>query len=56
LRNIKFSYQGYTEFIDWAFEDFKTFQRINILIEDIKRTPFKGLGKPEPLKGNFKGR
>ncbi|HJY63717.1 MAG TPA: Txe/YoeB family addiction module toxin [Ignavibacteria bacterium] len=56
MRNIKFSYQGYTEFIDWAFEDFKTFQRINILIEDIKRTPFKGLGKPEPLKGNFKGR
>ncbi|HEY5326854.1 MAG TPA: Txe/YoeB family addiction module toxin [Mucilaginibacter sp.] len=30
-------------------------QRIKILIRDIDRDPFKGLGKPEPLKGNWSG-
>jgi toxin YoeB len=30
-------------------------ERINRLIEDARRTPFTGLGKPEPLKGEFSG-
>jgi len=30
-------------------------QRINKLIEDTKRSPFEGIGKPEPLKGNLAG-
>jgi toxin YoeB len=30
-------------------------QRINDLIKECLRTPFKGIGKPEPLKGNFAG-
>jgi toxin YoeB len=29
--------------------------KINELIKEIKRTPFKGKGKPEPLKGNLAG-
>jgi toxin YoeB len=56
LRDIKFTPHAFNQFIDWAFEDLKTFQRISALIEDIRRTPFKGLGKPEPLKGNYKGK
>jgi toxin YoeB len=30
-------------------------ERINRLIEEARRTPFTGLGKPEPLKGEFAG-
>ena len=33
----------------------KTLKRINALIKDIKRSPFEGVGKPEPLKGNLSG-
>ena len=30
-------------------------RKINQLIEDIRRSPFQGLGKPEPLKGPLSG-
>ncbi|EDU61598.1 addiction module toxin, Txe/YoeB family [Providencia stuartii ATCC 25827] len=33
----------------------KTLKRINKLIDDTKRTPFYGIGKPEPLKENLAG-
>ena len=39
----------------WKKKDSKIYDRINLLIEDIKTHPFAGLGKPEPLKFNFKG-
>jgi len=39
----------------WKGQDKKTLKRINILLNDIKRNPFDGIGKPEPLKGNLSG-
>ena len=36
-------------------QDKKTLKRINALIKDIKRSPFEGIGKPEPLKDNLSG-
>ena len=36
-------------------QDKKTLKRINLLINDIKRTPFEGIGKPEPLRGSLSG-
>lgn len=36
-------------------QDKKTLKRINALIKDIQRSPFEGIGKPEPLKGNLSG-
>ena len=50
-------------FTDAAWEDYLWFQqnqpqllkRINDLINDAKRSPFKGIGKPEPLKRNLRG-
>ena len=36
-------------------EDKKTLKRINLLIKDIQRNPFEGIGKPEPLKGDLSG-
>ncbi len=35
--------------------DDKILLRINELIKDSLRSPFKGIGKPEPLKGNYSG-
>ena len=39
----------------WQVTDKKIVQRINDLIKDTLRDPFKGIGKPEPLKGNYAG-
>jgi len=39
----------------WQTQDKKTLKRINQLIKDIKRSPFDGIGKPEPLKDNLSG-
>ena len=39
----------------WQEQDRKTLRTINKLLKDIGRTPFSGLGKPEPLKHNWSG-
>lgn len=39
----------------WQSIDKKMVTRINELLKDISRTPFSGLGKPEPLKHEYKG-
>jgi toxin YoeB len=39
----------------WLEADKKILLRINELIKDTLRSPFKGIGKPEPLKGNYSG-
>jgi toxin YoeB len=39
----------------WIGEDPKTAAKILTLIADARRNPFTGLGKPEPLRGNYKG-
>jgi len=39
----------------WQTTDKKTLQRINRLIQAIQRSPFEGIGKPEPLKHGFAG-
>ncbi|MFS9772783.1 Txe/YoeB family addiction module toxin [Enterobacter chuandaensis] len=46
---------GWDDYLWWQEQDKKTLRRINKLIEDAKRQPFSGLGKPEPLKGNLSG-
>ncbi|MBV7316134.1 Txe/YoeB family addiction module toxin [Shewanella sp. NIFS-20-20] len=37
----------------WQTQDKKTLKRINKLINDVKRSPFEGIGKPVPLKENL---
>ena len=39
----------------WQGQDRKTLKRINKLIKDASRTPFEGIGKPEPLRENLSG-
>jgi toxin YoeB len=47
--------KAWDDYLYWQQNDRKVLQRINDLIKDCLRTPFKGIGKPEPLKGNFAG-
>ena len=58
-----FAEKGWEDYLYWRREasalvqrtDKKTLKRINALIKDIKRDPFKGIGDPEPLKYNWSG-
>ncbi|GHG66688.1 hypothetical protein GCM10010919_14630 [Alishewanella longhuensis] len=43
------------DYLYWQTQDKKTLKRINLLINDTKRSPFAGIGKPEPLKENLAG-
>ncbi len=44
------------DLIEWKKSGNKNvLQRIRKLIESIEKTPFAGIGKPEPLKGNWAG-
>ena len=46
---------GWDDYIWWQSQDKKTLKRINAIIKDMQRTPYEGLGKPEPLKENLTG-
>lgn len=52
---IIFSEESFSDYHSWAFEDKKFYKKINELIKDIIRSPFSGIGKPEPLKYELSG-
>jgi toxin YoeB len=55
LKNLSFTPVAFNEYNDWFESNPQIIQRIKALIRDIDRDPFKGIGKPEPLKGNWSG-
>ena len=55
MRDVKFSPDAFREYNEWIEQDKMLFEKIKELIQDISRESFKGLGKPEPLKGNYSG-
>lgn len=48
--NLQWTPDGWVDYVYWQTEDRKTLRRINKLIKDMLRTPFQGIGKPEPLR------
>jgi toxin YoeB len=52
---IAFRQRAWEDYLHWQQTDRKVLQRINLLIRDIQRDPYSGLGKPEPLKHQFSG-
>ena len=46
---------AWDDYLYWQQTDKKVLKRINLLIKDIKRQPFDGIGDPEPLKHNWTG-
>jgi len=50
-----FSDESWQDYLYWQETDKKILKRINELLKDTARTPFAGIGKPEPLKHKYKG-
>jgi len=50
-----FSENAWNDYIYWQQTDKQILKKINQLIKDIKREPFNGIGKPEPLKYELSG-
>ncbi|MEM5423428.1 Txe/YoeB family addiction module toxin [Paraburkholderia sp. BR14263] len=53
--NIMWTAEAWDDYVYWQGQDRKTLKRINQLIKDTQRSPFEGIGKPEPLKENLTG-
>ncbi|MCF8372366.1 MAG: Txe/YoeB family addiction module toxin [Bacteroidales bacterium] len=52
---ITFSENAWYDYLFWQKEDRNVLKKINQLIKDIQRTPFKGIGNPELLKYDLSG-
>jgi toxin YoeB len=52
---IKFADLAWEDYLFWQQADRATIKRVHALIKDIQRSPFEGIGKPEPLRHNFSG-
>ncbi len=51
---IKFMEDAWTDYLGWQ-SDKAALKKINRLIQDIQRSPFEGIGKPEPLRHQLSG-
>ena len=52
---LHFSQSAWEDYLYWQAQDEKMLLRLNALIKDCMRSPFQGIGKPEPLRGNWAG-
>ena len=55
MRDVIFRGSSFDDFNAWSQISKITYKKITVLIEDARRNPFDGIGKPEPLKHQFKG-
>lgn len=55
MRQVHFHREAFNQFAAWAAEDPVLFERLTRLITETARSPFEGIGKPEPLKHQLKG-
>jgi len=53
--NLIFSEHAWEDYLYWQRTDKKILKRINQLIKEIERSPFQGIGKPEPLRHGLSG-
>ncbi|WP_349679077.1 Txe/YoeB family addiction module toxin [Psychrobacter sp. UBA5136] len=54
-KQLAWTSEAWKDYLYWQSQDKKTLKRINKLITECMRTPFEGIGKPEPLKENLSG-
>lgn len=52
---LVFSERAWEDYLHWQASDRKQLERLNLLIRDGIRSPFAGIGKPEPLRGPLSG-
>ena len=55
MRIVAFHTLAFEQYNEWATSDKKMFERVRRLITESAKTPFAGIGKPEPLRRNLKG-
>ncbi|MCU0426477.1 MAG: Txe/YoeB family addiction module toxin [Candidatus Kapabacteria bacterium] len=55
MKELAFKNSSFDALQEWLRSDTKTAERIVRILQECRRTPFQGIGKPEPLKGNLKG-
>jgi toxin YoeB len=55
IERLSWTAAAWADYVWWQQQDRKTLKRINLLIQDAMRSPFAGLGKPEPLRENLSG-
>lgn len=53
IDTLAWTREAWADYWYWQTQDKKTLKRINKLIKDAQRSPFEGMGKPEPLKENL---
>ena len=53
--NLVFSRDSWEDYLSWQQTNPQTTKRINELIRDIMRDPYRGIGKPEPLRHALHG-
>ena len=54
-KRISFEGRGFEDYLYWQTTDKKLLKRINLLIKDIERNGYDGIGKPEALKHDYQG-
>lgn len=52
---LVFSERSWSHYLHWQASDAKMLARVNALLRECQRQPFRGIGKPEPLGGNLSG-
>ena len=55
MGKLQFAEQAWDDYQYWILNDKKLAKKINDLLKDIDRNGYTGIGKPEPLKGDFSG-
>ncbi len=55
MSKLVFEENAFEDLCDWSIYDKQIFLKIHDLLKACLRDPFKGIGKPEPLKGKLKG-
>lgn len=55
MRKVVFDRKAFDHFDYWVSNDIQKARKINKLLKEIRRNPFEGTGKPEPLKENLSG-
>ncbi len=52
---LLFADKAWDDYLHWQANDRQIVKRINELIKDIQRSPYQGIGKPEPLRHALSG-
>lgn len=53
--SVAFVSQGWQDYLYWQANDRQILKKLNALIKDCQRSPYEGIGSPEPLKHEFSG-